>query len=190
MVKQIAGIIATILVLTAIMGCAQTNDKKADITSSESEETTAEKTYAIMDAIPMSFTEVLQGVDCTAVGKFISYENKNDHAEYTFEVTEVWYGEIQESTIRVFSAIGSASAGISSYELGKDIYTGGEEYVLILTESTSPSYEHTQYYVPAGIYIPANDTSKSMMQGKPLEDVAGLNVSAVKSLIQNILSHQ
>lgn len=137
----------------------------------------------------MTFTEVLEEIDCAAVGKLVSYESHaqtDGYTEYTFEVTDVWRGEA-EDTIHVFSAaeMVSVEGTENSYETGNNIYSVGEEYVLIMSKLDSLFYEYPHYGFYADVYIPVNDTSKSTIQGRPLEEVSGLNISAIKTLIQN-----
>ena len=190
MIKQISSIFVSVLILITVVGCAGTDKggrEPADGNENTTEETTfAEEVRTYRQDRKMTFAEALEESACTVIGKFESYEQKEDYAEYIFKVSEVLRGEVAEDVIHLFSPIGKAEVleDGRTYEIGTDIYTKDEEYVLVMAKKDTLFTEYTHYGFYTGIYIPLQDPSKSMMQGAPLAEVADLDAEGIKNLIQ------
>lgn len=123
----------------------------------------------------LTFDEAVDLSDCAAIAEFVSYKDNGGYIEYTFNVKEVLRGEIPEKTIHVFSSKGFAHVEGTdyTYEIGNDIYTVGEAYLLIMERNDSLFYEYPHHLLVTDIFLPEKDAQKSTMYGQRFADIAG-----------------
>ncbi len=197
--KKFISLLLTIAFVTAAAGCADPEASIPDDTNNvPADEDTVDSSADIeyhwsIHELYMTFTEFLAESDCAAIGSFVSYGIDEDgYADYVFKISEVLRGEILENEIHAYSKIGHSivqrdvpGESVAEYDVGGDIYTPGEEYVLILSKNDSLFNERPIYSIHAGVFIPVKDTGASTMYGMPLTEVTGRNIASIKLMIQN-----
>ena len=197
--KKFISLLLTIVFVTLAAGCADPeasipdNANNAPVDEDTVDSSTGKEVYSSRHELYMTFTEFLAESDCAAIGTFVSYGIDEDgYSDYVFKISEVLRGEILEKEIHVCSAIGHSNVQrevqgeyVTEYDFGGDIYTPGEEYVLILSKNDSLFNERPRYGIHAGVFIPVKDTGASTMYGMPLTEVAGKNIASIKQMIRN-----
>ena len=190
MYKKYCLILALILTALVVGSCAKT-PSEGDVTD-ETSENVADVTdafsnpgYLVSQEMYVTFDEAVEMCDCAVVAAFASYKDAGTYVEYTFSVKETLRGEV-EDTIHVRDSKGFTTVEGTDiqYKNGEDVYTEGEDYILIMQKGDSLFYEYPEYQVLTNIFIPAADPSKSTMQGEPLTEVAGLDAEGIKNQIR------
>lgn len=181
-----------VLILTALVvgGCAKTIPE-GDVTDETSRnvaqatDDSASPGYLVSQEMYVTFDEALEMSDCAAAATFVSYEDAGAYVEYTFSVKETLRGKT-EDIIHVRDSKGYTSVEGTDlrYKNGEDIYTEGEEYILIMQKGESLFYEYPEYQVLTNIFIPAVDPSKSTMRGEPLTEINGMDINGIKNHIR------
>ena len=181
MLKKFLSVAAAALLCASAAGCTGINNNETLPETEAHTENKGDNGVVIMDQYFVPFAETLQNAKYTAIGTFVSYENDGHTADYTFEITEVIRGNMQTGTVHVKQDNGYGSLTIDSqpvsYDLGKDIYTVGSEYALILKDV----YNESAYNVPNGIIIPVNGSAQ--MYGLPLEEASNLSKNGLRELL-------
>jgi hypothetical protein len=116
----------------------------------------------------VSFEKAIEISDCIFLAAFLSYKEKNGYVEYTFEVNEVLRGNVSERTIHLVDTVGETDVAGTSYERGRDIYTVGEDYLLLTQRNDSLFYDYPLYVPVAGAFIPVKELGASAISGKPV----------------------
>jgi len=133
-----------------------------------------------------TFPEAIELSHCVAVAEFVSRKEDDETVESIFYVKEVLRGDIPERIIHLFDWKGAACVEGTewTYETGLNIYSAGEDYILVLGRHDSLFQDYPHFTLVSDIFIPVSDTRKSTMYGKAIEGFDAKNdVNAVKNLV-------
>ena len=137
----------------------------------------------------LTFDEAIAISNCAASAEFVSYIEYDDYVEYEFKVKDVLYGDIPENPIHLFSMKGESNVDKVNYnyDLGENIYTKGDEYILIMQRDDYIFYDYPHCMLITDIYIPLKDITKSTMYGQPIKNFTGINsVDEIKKIIKDL----
>ena len=141
------------------------------------------------EAVFLTFEDAIAISDCAANAKYISYQDSNYYVEYEFKINEVLYGDISEKTIYLFTLKGVTHVDTIdyNYNMGEDIYTPGDDYILIMSRTDLLFYDHPRYMSITDIYMPLKDINKSTMYDKQIAEIVESSGKVDKStLVKNI----
>lgn len=139
----------------------------------------------------VSFEKAIELSDCAVNAEYITYIDNGDYVEYEFKVNNVLYGDVPDSNIYLFSMKGTAHVEEieSTYDIGDNKYTVGDEYILVMEKNSSLFYDHDRYMLIGEMIIPVDNTNESVMYDQPIktESKAILNSSTnIVKYIQDI----
>ena len=182
-------LVALSFMLINIVSCSDKNDVVESIVSNtDTKVSNAQESITEVQNCKIFFTfeDAVAISNCAANAKYISYQDHGVYGEYEFQINEVLYGYIPEKTIYLFES--DVDTVDYNYTFGKNMYTPGDEYILIMERDDSLFYDNPRYVlVTDDIYIPLKNVNKSIMHAEQIAEIVENRDSIdTSTLIKNI----
>ncbi len=112
----------------------------------------------------LSFEDLVGLSDSAILGEYVETITYDNYVEHCFKVSEVYYGDIQDEQIYLYSNKGKAYVDEIDYEYKLDYcpYEVGKEYLLIMDKYSSIMFTHDRYVTGAELLICPEDGVCSM----------------------------
>ena len=169
--------ILSIVLVIALVGCSSTANAP-EIEGAEFEEEL------------LTFEELVLRSDVAVVGEYVETIKHDNYIEQKFKVKECLYGEVSDNEIYLYSNIGVGHIKEIdyTYELGKDVYTVGADYVLVMEKMQSVMYDHDRYMLSTDVFLSEEDNEFSMYS-RSVDVPSGTTVKDYICSIYNSVSH-
>lgn len=173
---------ALCIIVAALAGCA---DSPAEPTGSNdlSDEVIVDAEHLMK---LLSFEDLVAMSDSAVLGEYISTDAYENYVEHRFKVESVYFGDINDEEIYLFSNIGTAHVMETDYEYSLTAcpYEVGKKYILIMSKNVSIMFPHDRYVTGAQLVICPEDDLYSMYSA-PIQTAEGKDIVDYLSELPN-----
>lgn len=157
---------ALCIVVAALAGCA---DSAGSAEPSDEVLVDAEHLMKLL-----SFEDLVGMSDSAVLGEYIATDTYDNYVEHRFKVESVYFGDVNDEEIYLFSNIGTAHVMETDYEYSLTAcpYEVGKKYILIMSKNVSIMFPHDRYVTGAQLFICPEDNVYSMYSS-PIQTAEG-----------------
>lgn|GEM_PF-5315243 len=112
----------------------------------------------------LCFEDLVGLSDSAILGEYVETITYDNYVEHCFKVSNVYYGDVQDEQIYLYSNKGKAYVEKINYEYELDYcpYEAGKQYILIMDKYSSIMFTHDRYVTGAELLICPEDGVCSM----------------------------
>ncbi|MCR5828906.1 MAG: hypothetical protein K6F93_00975 [Lachnospiraceae bacterium] len=140
-----------------------------------------------------TFEELVLDSNAAVLGEYVEMidYDPEPYVEYRFLVKDCLYGDVTDKEIFLYELKADlySDDGTFSYKSGKDIYSKGNDYMLVTERYQSIMYDHDRYLLAADIIL--NETEgKYVMFSEPIVIPEGKDLKEYILSIYNSVPHK
>lgn len=188
--KKVAILLLIILIFT-LSSCVSTQDSVSS--TSLADHNSRQKLEARGQYL--SLEEIIAASDVLLKGQCVNSIIETDHAEYEFNVLQVYRGRVESQKINVYIPYYSITIHDEDHNIGYDTddisYVLGESYLLALLDRNNIYLSSNRYVNTGGnLFIPTSNIKSSLMYGDPILKHSNIrSLTSEEDLITYLCEH-